>query len=107
MDSAETRTTSRRRRALAPALTLLVTAAVVAGAGVAGAKQSTTIYISENGGQCFTLQSGNPPCGAKPTVTIQTGDTVTWDFAGGTNLGHNVADGDRPIGQERYVTGFK
>ncbi len=107
MDARDTSTTSKRRRALAPALTLLVTAAVVAGAGVAGAKQSTTIYISENGGQCFTLQSGNPPCGAKPAVTIQTGDTVTWDFAGGTGLGHNAADGDRPFGQERYKSDFK
>jgi plastocyanin len=86
---------------------LVITAAVVAGAGVAGAKQSTTIYISENGGQCFTLQSGNPACGAKPAVKIQTGDTITWNFDGGTGGGHNAADGDRPFGSERYKSDFK
>jgi plastocyanin len=107
MEPAVTSTKSRRRRALAPALTLLITAAVVAGAGVAGAKESTTIYISESGGQCFTLEPGNPPCGAKPAVTIQTGDTVTWNFDGGTGIGHNAADGDRPFGQERYRSDFK
>lgn len=87
-------------------MTLLLTAAVVFTAGVAGADESTTIYISENGGFCFVLAPGHPPCAEKPTVTIQTGDTVTWDFAGGTGIGHNVADGDRPFGQERYKSDF-
>jgi plastocyanin len=106
MEPAEQSTKTRVRRAVAPVLAILITAAVVATAGVAGADESTTIYISEAGGPCFTLQPGNPPCGAKPAVTIQTGDTVTWDFAGGTGIGHNVADGDRPINQERYKSSF-
>jgi plastocyanin len=106
MDPTEESTRTRGRRALAPALAVLITAAVVVGAGVAGAKQSTTIYISESGGPCFTTQPGNPPCGARPEVTIQTGDAVTWDFAGGTGIGHNVADGDRPINEARWKSDF-
>jgi plastocyanin len=96
--------TKTRRRALAPALTILITAAVVATAGVAGADEAATVYISENGGLCFTLQPGHPPCGAAPAVTIQTGDTVTWNFAGGTGIGHNVADA--PAGQSQWNSAF-
>ncbi|HEX6022882.1 MAG TPA: plastocyanin/azurin family copper-binding protein [Solirubrobacter sp.] len=105
MEPAEQSTRIRGRRALAPALTILITAAVVATAGVAGADEDTTIYVSDDGGPCFTLQPGNPPCGAKPEVTITTGDTVTWDFTGSQQI-HNVADGDRPFGQERYKSDF-
>ena len=64
MDSRETRTTSRRRRALAPALTLLITAAVVAGAGVAGAADSATVYVTERGSCYRFTETAGTPCTA-------------------------------------------
>ena len=91
----------RPRGALRVAAVVLATGAVVAGAGVAGADESTTIYVSDVGGTCFTTAPGNPPCGAKPTVTIETGDTVTWDFTGSTQQ-HNVANGDVPFNDPRF-----
>jgi plastocyanin len=84
---------------------VLATGAAVAGAGVAGADESTTIFVSDVGGNCFTKDPGNPACGADPTVTIETGDTVTWDFTG-SGATHNVADGDAvpPTWMSAFVT---
>ena len=94
MEPAEESTKTRGRRALAPALTILITAAVVAGAGVAGASQSATVYVSEGaGGACyaFTHTAGTAcAAGVRGDVTIEAGDTVTWDFAGSTAI-HNAA----------------
>src|SRR4051794_3711061 len=72
-----------RRGLLAGAATLAV-GGVIVGVGVAGAAQDTTIYIAEAGGPCFTTTQGNPACtpGETVSVTIQTGDTVNWDFTG-------------------------
>jgi plastocyanin len=68
---------------------VVATGATVAIAGVAGADESTTVYVSDVGGNCFTRVPGNPACGAKPTVTIQTGDTVTWDYNASGTTPHN------------------
>ena len=91
MDSAETRTTSRRRRVLAPALTLLITAAVVAGAGVAGAADDATVYVTESGSCYRFTETAGTPCtdGERAEVTIEAGEVVTWDFNTGSNM-HNV-----------------
>jgi plastocyanin len=74
-------------------LTLLITAAVVAGAGVAGAADSANVYARDTpNGSCsvFTSQPGGGcVVGARGDVTIEAGETVTWDFAG-TTLPHNV-----------------
>jgi plastocyanin len=81
-----------KRRALAPALTLVITGAVIAGAGVAGAADSATVYVTE-GNQCnaFTAVAGTPCTPQeRADVTIEEGETVTWDFDTGTGY-HNVA----------------
>jgi plastocyanin len=91
MDPAQVSTTSRRRRVLAPALTLLITAAVVAGAGVAGAADPATVYVTESG-QCYRFtETAGTPCtdGERADVTIETGEVVTWDFNTGSSM-HNV-----------------
>jgi plastocyanin len=80
-----------RRGLLAGAATLAV-GGVIAGVGVAGAAQDTTIYVSDKTTTCFTATPDVQSCGAGGPVdlTIETGDKVTWDFAGATNY-HNVA----------------
>ena len=80
-----------RRGLLAGAATLAV-GGVIAGVGVAGAAQDTTIYVSDKTATCFTATPDVQSCGAggPVDVTIETGDKVTWDFAGTTNY-HNVA----------------
>ncbi|WP_028063520.1 cupredoxin domain-containing protein [Solirubrobacter soli] len=86
----------KRRRGILAATSTLVVAAGIAAASVAGAAQDTTIFASDNGGNCFTTTPGGAPCGAGGPVdiTIETGDTVTWDFRTGTNL-HNIAAADK------------
>ncbi|WP_196807584.1 cupredoxin domain-containing protein [Candidatus Solirubrobacter pratensis] len=85
----------RGRRGLRAAAAVLAAGAAIAIVGVAGAAQepraSATIYVSEAGGPCFTTVAGKPACdaGEHPRVTIQTGETVTWDFDGVTPT-HNV-----------------
>jgi plastocyanin len=72
-------------------LTLVITAAVVAGAGVAGAADSATVYVTELG-QCYRFtETAGTPCadGERAEVTIEAGEVVTWDFDTGTNT-HNV-----------------
>jgi plastocyanin len=80
-----------RRGLLAGAATLAV-GGVIAGASVAGAAQDTTIYVSDKTTTCFTATPDLPSCGVggPVDVTIETGDKVTWDFAGATSY-HNVA----------------
>jgi plastocyanin len=66
---------------------------VIAGASVAGAAQDTVLFVADQGGRfCFTETSGKALCdvGEHPRVTIKTGETVTWNYAGSTNI-HNVA----------------
>ena len=113
MEPAEESTKTRGRRALAPALTILITAAVVAGAGVAGASQSATVYVSEGaGGACyaFTHTAGTAcAAGVRGDVTIEAGDTVTWDFAGSTAI-HNAASTNAVAADpawERYAGAFQ
>jgi plastocyanin len=81
------------RRALLAGATTLAVGGVIVGVSVAGAAQDATFYTAESG-PCFTLTPSKPACdpGESPSVTIQTGDTVTWDYAGtpATNL-HNAA----------------
>jgi plastocyanin len=85
-----------RPRGLRAAAAVLAVLAAVAAVGVAGAAQeqraSATIYLSETGGPCWTTVAGKPACdpGEHPRVTIQTGETVTWDFTGTTSV-HNVS----------------
>jgi plastocyanin len=80
-----------RRGLFAGAATLAV-GGVIAGVSVAGAAQDATFYIAEGKGPCFTSTPNKSECdpGEKPSLTIQTGDTVTWDFAGTTTY-HNAA----------------
>src|SRR5690349_10539269 len=74
------------RAGIAAAAVAVVAAGVIMGAGVAGATTTKTIYSVFNGNvnPCMTLQS-KATCepGEKPTVTIQTGDTVVWDMSSG------------------------
>src|SRR5215211_2607649 len=81
----------KRRRGILAVTSALAIAAGIAAVSVAGAAQDATIYASDNGGTCFTTTRG-AACGAGGPVdiTIETGDTVTWDFTAGGNL-HNVA----------------
>src|SRR5688572_22715540 len=84
----------RRGRVVALASASMVVSAVVAGVGAAGAAQSATVYVAETGGPCFTTTANNAACapGERANVTIETGDTVTWDFTNGApGAAHNAA----------------
>jgi plastocyanin len=93
---------SRRKRhpgLLAAAVAIAVSGAV-AGAGVAGAageQVDADVYARDNGGTnpCWSTTSGTT-CAAGETadVQIETGEMVTWHFAGGISLPHNAADSD-------------
>ena len=74
----------KRRRGILAVTSTLVVAAGIAAVSVAGAAQDVTVYTAESGGPCFTTTQNKPACdaGEKPNVTIQTGDTVTWNFDG-------------------------
>ena len=87
MSSAHIEPRPGRRGRLAAAVSLAAVA-VVAVVGVAGAAQErapATVYIADSAsGQCFTTVPGKPACapGDRGDVTIETGETVTWNFAG-------------------------
>jgi plastocyanin len=76
----------------------IVAVAGTAAVGVAGAASGSssgaadaTIYVSETNGNCFSTSSAKPDCSTtNGDVSIQTGDTVTWNFAG-SNVNHNAA----------------
>lgn len=72
----------------------IAAAAVTAAVGAAGASSGaadTTIYASETNGNCFTTSPAKPDCATTSgDVSIETGDTVTWDFAG-SGANHNAA----------------
>jgi plastocyanin len=72
------------RRGLLAGAAALAVGGVIVGVSVAGAAQDATFFIAETGGPCFTATPNKPACdaGEKPSVTIQTGDSVTWDFTG-------------------------
>jgi plastocyanin len=84
----------KRRRGILAATSALVVAAGIAVVSVAGAAQEVTVYSAEANGPCFTTTQAKPACdaGERPTVTIETGDTVTFDLSG-TPSGqyHNAA----------------
>src|SRR3954453_12716499 len=88
----------KRRRGILAATSTLVVAAGIAVVSVAGAAEDTTIFVSDKSGTpCFATTPDQPPCAADPvSVTVETGDEVTWEFAGST-MPHNVAaDPDSP-----------
>ncbi|MDA0180600.1 plastocyanin/azurin family copper-binding protein [Solirubrobacter phytolaccae] len=79
-----------RRSGVLAATAALAAVGIAAGVGVAGARESVTIYSVENGATpCFSLQTTGP-CPESPTVTIQTGEKVTWNFAAANGSYHNA-----------------
>ncbi len=90
-----------RRGLLAATAALAAAGAVVAGVSVAGAAQSITIYAGGPASTpCFTTAANQATCAADPQVdvTIQTGDTVTWDYdiANGYHNAYPVVNGSTP-----------
>jgi plastocyanin len=80
----------KRRRSLLAATSALAVAAGIAVVSVAGAAQETKIRVSDTSGtSCFALTE-QAACAGPIDLTVETGDTVTWDFAGAT-MPHNVA----------------
>ena len=82
----------------AAAVALAATGTVAGGAAGQGA-DNKTIYVTANG-YCFTVVPNRPMCEPSDSgdIPIDTGDTVTWDFAGAA-APHNAAsknevDGD-------------
>jgi plastocyanin len=84
----------KRRRGILAVTSTLAVAAGIAVASVAGAAQETKIYVSDQDGYCFTKTQGKAKCdaGERVDLTIQTGDTVVWDFTGSTAV-HNAYPG--------------
>jgi plastocyanin len=81
-----------RRAGLAVATAALVAAGVIGSVSVAGARETKTIYsvFNNNVNPCFSTESKATCNGAeKPTITIQTGDTVVWEMSSGGV--HNAA----------------
>jgi plastocyanin len=86
---------------LAAAVTLAVSGAI-AGVGVAGAaeEQANADVYARDAGLCFSTVASAAACadGETADVEIETGDTVTWHFAGGPGgtpgQGHNAAARD-------------
>jgi plastocyanin len=82
------------RRGLLAATATLALGAVVAGVSVAGAATSFRVYSVENGATpCFSVVAGKTGCTAadRGDLTIQTGDTVVWDFSTANGNFHNAA----------------
>jgi plastocyanin len=70
-----------RRRGILAATSTLAIAAGIAAVSVAGAAQDTKIYVFDRTTQpCFTLTPDGTTCAGPVDVTIETGDTVTWNF---------------------------
>jgi hypothetical protein len=83
----------KRRRGILAVTSTLVVAAGIAAASVAGAAQDTTVYVYDASGlPCFTKTQGAANCGGGGSVdlTVETGDTVTWNFDGAASI-HNSA----------------
>jgi plastocyanin len=79
------------RSGLRAAVAVLATGAAITVAGVAGAADPATIYSVENGATpCFSTVAGNCAPGSGD-VTIETGDTVTWNFSASADQYHNAA----------------
>ena len=84
-----------RQRGVIAALVAVAGTGAMGVAGVASGASSSaadaTIYASEANGNCFTTSSAKPDCATTSgDVSIETGDTVTWDFAG-SSANHNAA----------------
>ena len=86
-----------KNRGIVAAMVALAGTAAVGIAGAASGASSAadaTIYVSETNGNCFTTSSTKPDCATtNGDVSIETGDTVTWNFAG-SNASHNAAGGN-------------
>jgi plastocyanin len=92
---------SQRRRGLLAATSALAVAAGIAVVSVAGAAQSITIYAAGPGATpCFATVANQTTCPANPSVdvTIDTGDTVTWDYTieNGYHNAYPAANGSTP-----------
>src|SRR6478609_2382952 len=90
-----------RRGLLAASAALVAGGAVIAGVSVAGAAQSVTIYAGGPASTpCFATTANQSTCATDPqvNVTIQTGDTVTWDYnvANGYHNAYPAKDGSAP-----------
>ena len=72
--------------------------AITAGLGVVGAASAhgsadVTVFASEDGPYCFTTDATDKSCDAPHApalVTVQPGDTVTWDFTAAPLAPHNA-----------------
>jgi plastocyanin len=65
----------------------------IAGAAGAGERADVTVFASEQGSWCFTTDATNKSCSspnAPVDVTIDPGDTVTWEFPGPYSAAHNA-----------------
>jgi plastocyanin len=87
---------SRSRTGVQAAIAAIAIAVGLGVVGVAGADEQSgvTVYASEQGSWCFTEDAVGKSCDAPNApvdVTIQPGDTVTWDFTGATTAPHNAA----------------
>jgi plastocyanin len=81
----------KRRRGILAATTTLAVAAGIAAVSVAGAAQDRTIYVFDKSGlPCFTATQNAAQCGGPVDITVQTGDTVAWNFDGSMSI-HNSA----------------
>jgi len=86
---------TRPRTGIYTAVAAIAATAGVGVAGAAGAEESAdvTIYASEDGLFCFTTDATTKSCDAPSApadVTVQPGDTVTWDFMAATGAPHNA-----------------
>ena len=101
-----------KQRGIVAAMVAVAGTAAVGVAGAASGSSSAadaTIYVSETNGNCFSTSSTKPDCTATSgDVSIETGDSVTWNFAG-SNANHNAAaDNDVPADSawKTYSTPF-
>ena len=101
-----------RQRGIVAAIVAVAGTAAVGIAGAASGASSAadaTIYVSESNGSCFTTSSAKPDCTTtNGDVAIETGDSVTWSFAG-SGVAHNAAaDNDVPADSawKTYSTPF-
>ena len=86
----------KNRGVVAAMVAVAGTAAVAVAGAASGASTAadTTLYVSETNGNCFTTSSAKPDCsGTNGDISVETGDTVTWNFAGSGAV-HNAAGGN-------------
>jgi plastocyanin len=86
---------TRSRTGIYTAVAAIAATTAVGAVGAAGANESAdvTVYASEDGLYCFTTDAADKSCDAPSApaeVTVQPGDTVTWDFTAATAAPHNA-----------------